>query len=161
MQSGAFLIRAARSEEREVIASLWRELMEMHRRLDPRFTLARDAERQYARHIRAMIQSRDALVLVACDRLTDEVLGFLVGELQSRSPKVMPGLYGFISDIYVREAWRQRGVGKALCVEMLHWFRVRKAVAVELYVAEANPAARAFWQSLGLTPFLQLLHLDL
>ena len=41
------------------------------------------------------------------------------------------------------------------------WFVTRKAIAVELYIAESNPAALAFWREMGLQPFLKLLHEDL
>jgi hypothetical protein len=44
---------------------------------------------------------------------------------------------------------------------MRRWFVDRKAAAIELYIAEANPMAVAFWQEMGLRPFLKLLHLDL
>ena len=37
----------------------------------------------------------------------------------------------------------------------------RKAIAVELYSAESNPAALAFWREMGLQPFLKLFHEDL
>lgn len=143
------------------MAALWTELMTYHRTLDSRFRIAPNGERLYAKHAQEMSRSRDARVLIATDSVSGELVAYMMGELQSRPPLAIPGIYGFISDVYVREAWRQHGVGRALFEEMRRWFITRKATAIELYVAEANPTADAFWQAMGLAPFLQLLHLDL
>jgi ribosomal protein S18 acetylase RimI-like enzyme len=51
----------------------------------------------------------------------------------------LAGLYGFISDAYVMEQWRHHGVARALFDELRRWFTNRKATAIQLYVAEANP----------------------
>lgn len=156
-----FQIRDARGPDRDEIGRLWRELMTFHHALDPRFTIAPDAQQRYVRHVQEMIRTRDGRVLVATDTATGELVGYLIGELQQRPPIALPGLYGFISDMYVSEAWRREGVGKALFSEMRRWFLDRKATAIELYVAQANPNALAFWQAMGLEPFLTLFHLDL
>jgi GNAT superfamily N-acetyltransferase len=156
-----FRVREARMAERFEIAVMWRELMTLHRALDSRFVIATDGEQKYARHVQEMIRSRDGRVLVAEALATGDLVGYLLGELQTRPPKAMPGVYGFISDLYVREAWRQKGVGGALFEDMRLWCKLRKATAIELYVAEDNPDALAFWKAMGLMPFLKLVHLDL
>ena len=156
-----FQVRKARVADRFAIAALWRELMTLHTLLDARFQMAPEGEQKYARHAQDTIRDRNGQVFVAEASDTGELVGFLLGELQTRPPKTMPGVYGFISDVYVSEAWRQRGVGSALFEEMRLWCAAHKAKAIELYVAEDNPAALAFWQSMGLKPFLRLVHLDL
>ena len=156
-----FRIREARRGDGDAIGALWTELMTHHRALDARFTVSPDGRKQYTRHAIEMIRSRDARVLVAEDAASGSVIAYIIGELQSRPAKSLPGLYGFISDVCVHEQWRRDGLGRALCADMLAWFRSRGAKAVELYVAEANPAAIAFWTEMGLAPFLRLMHLDL
>ena len=156
-----FRIREARSADREAIGVLWRELMSYHRALDSRFTIAPDGQHKYVRHTMDMMRSRNAMVLIAEDISSGEVIGYLMGELQTRPAIAMPGLYGFVSDICVHEAWRHRGIGSALFEELRRWFISRKAQAIELYIAEENSTSFAFWSAMGLTPFLKLLHLDL
>ena len=156
-----FRVRDARGGDREPIGTLWRELMEHHRALDPRFTIAPDGEKKYVRHALEMMRSANGRVLVAESIESGEVIAYIMGELQSRPPIALPGLYGFISDICVAEPWRKQGVGRALFLEMKRWFVTRKAIAIELYIAESNPAALAFWADMGLQPFLKLLHVDL
>ncbi len=147
--------------DRIAIGRLWVELMRYHRALDPRFVVAADGEQKYIRHVQEMMRSRDARVLVAETLQSGDVVAYVLGEVQVRPPMALPGTYGFVSDIYVAEEWRRHGVGLALFEQLKLWFISRKASAIELYVADANPAATAFWKSLGLTPFLTLMHIDL
>jgi len=156
-----YRVREARGGDRDAIGKLWRELMEHHRSLDSRFTVAPDGEKKYVRHVAEMIRTKNARVLVAEDIASGEIIAYVMGELQSRPPIALPGLYGFISDICVQEAWRKQGIGREMYQDLRRWFVTRKAIAVELYIAEANPAAQQFWSEMGLQPFLKLLHEDL
>ena len=156
-----FRIRDARRPDCEAIGVLWAELMAHHRKLDGRFAVPSDGQQRYVRHLQEMIRSRDARVLVAEEVATGALVGYLMGELQTRPVTALPGLYGFISDACVTEGWRHHGVGRALFTEIRRWFVDRKARAVELYAAEHNPAALAFWEAMGLEPFLKLMHLEL
>jgi len=125
-------IRDARRYDSEGIGILWRELMLFHRALDPRFDYAPEAEHRYIRHAQDTMRSRDARVLVAEDAATGQLVGYLIGELQTRHVSPLPGAYGFIGDAFVREEWRQRGVGTALFEEIRRWFIARKALAIGL-----------------------------
>lgn len=154
-------IRDARLYDSEALGVLWRELMQYHRTLDARFDYSPEAEHRYVRHLQETMRSRDARVVVAADIATGQLVGYMMGELQKRLINPIPGTYGFIGDAFVREEWRQRGVGTALFDELRRWFTARKAMAIELYVAEANPDGQRFWQSMGLEPYLKLLHMDL
>ena len=156
-----FRIRQAHNQDRIVIGRLWCDLMAYHRLLDPRFAVAADSEQKYVRHVHDVMQSRDARVLVAEEVATTSVVAYVIGEVQARSPLAMPGLIGFVSDICVTETWRQRGVGRALVEDLKPWFVARKATAMELYIADANPVAAEFWQAMGMRPFLRLMHAEL
>lgn len=156
-----FRVREARGGDREAIGELWRDLMEHHRSLDSRFTIAPDGQKKYVRHVHEMIRSSNARVLVAESIDSGRIIAYVMGELQARPPIALPGLYGFVSDICVAQSSRNQGIGRALYQELRQWFVTRKAIAVELYIAEANPAALAFWHEMGLHPFLKLLHQDL
>jgi GNAT superfamily N-acetyltransferase len=156
-----FRVREARRADAEAIGAFWYALMSHHHRLDPRVHVSREGQQQYIRHTLAMIRSRDARVLVAEDTATGTLLGYLMGELQSRSFAVNIGVYGFISDMFVLEARRHEGIGRALFEEMRRWFALRGANAIELYASVVNAESQGFWKAMGLEPFLTLMHLDL
>lgn len=156
-----YRIRMARRGDAEAIGSLWSTLMEYHRQLDPRFHAPQGQKQQYIRHAQSMIQSRESHVLVAEETATGIVVGYLMGELQQRSFAGNIGTFGFISDMFVEERFRRKGVGRALYTEMRRWFFIRRVHAVELYASVINPTSQAFWVSMGFQPFLTLMHLDI
>lgn len=156
-----FRIREARRNDLSAIGDLWHALMTLHHRLDSRFQRSQEGISEYTRHAHRMMKTRDARVLVVEREATEEVVGYLIGELQARNYGAGRGMYGFVSDVFIREDCRRSGVGKALFDEIKRWFVLRGATSVQLYVSSANPDSQAFWQAMGLTPYLTLLHLDL
>ncbi len=156
-----YVIRDAISSDREQIGLLWLYLMQYHSVLDERFHLASDASEAYEKHAMETMRSKNGRVIVAQDVATSEIVAFALGEVQSRPSISIPGTYGFLSDLYVVEEWRKGGVGRAMFEEMKRWFVERKVVAVELYVSLANIEAISFWKEMGLSPFLQLMHMNL
>ncbi len=155
-----FVVRHARRADAADISAIWTDLMRLHALLDSRFSCAPGAQENYRRHIIDRVRWRDGIVLTAEDA-RGAVVGFLVASVHERPAMANPGPYGFISDVCVREDCRRRGIGRALYEEAHRWLVSRKVRSIELYVAEANPDAQAFWGALGLSPFLQMLHKDL
>lgn len=78
-----------------------------------------------------------------------QVLGLLVFIPLYSSWQGCPGV--MIHDLYVREAARGRGAGKALVTEVMRLALVRGCCRVEVNVLEWNARARAFYEGLGLT----------
>lgn len=156
-----FVIRDADPADKEQIGLMWLYLMQYHRDRDSRFQISLDSSEQYERYAVDLMRSKNGRVIVAQDVASSEIVAYAMGEIQSRPTISVPGPYGFVSDLFVMEEWRHGGLGKTLFNELKHWFIERKALAIELYVSEANPHAHAFWREMGLEPFLQLMHVDL
>lgn len=57
---------------------------------------------------------------------------------------------GFVKDLVVTEAWRGRGLGKALLLSAFHAFAARGLAHVDLKVEINNAPARRLYQSLGM-----------
>jgi GNAT superfamily N-acetyltransferase len=58
---------------------------------------------------------------------------------------------GWVSDLYVREAARGRGIGRALMSAALAEWRLRRGHRLTLEVSYERTAARALYESLGMT----------
>jgi ribosomal-protein-alanine N-acetyltransferase len=56
---------------------------------------------------------------------------------------------GEIESLAVSLAWRQHGVGRRLCEELMAWARARGATEASLEVRLSNAAARALYRQLG------------
>ena len=61
-----------------------------------------------------------------------------------------PGIY--LEDLFVRQQFRGRGVGRALLAQIAHLARERKCGRVEWSVLDWNQPAIRFYQSLGAVP---------
>lgn len=161
MNTLAYRVRDAVRKDAHVVGEMWRELMQLHATLDPRFRVSDAGETLYRRHTEEMIRSRDGKVLLAEIVDTNYPIGFLLAEIHARPLLPESGDYGLISDVFVRERWRRQGVGRALFEAAMHWFRTRAVRSVQLYVSEANPGALAFWHAVGMRPYLRVLQQDL
>lgn len=149
------LIREATKNDIANLCALWRKMMMFHENLDGRFRFTKDARQEYSRHIAGALHTRYMHVFVA--EVEGEIIGYIYGEVQERRPIFPAGKFGFISDIYVEEEWRRKGVGRRLFYQMRDWMMKERITAIELLAAERNPYSVAFWESLGFVSYLKLL----
>lgn len=156
--SVAYAIREAARGDLPAIVALWREMMDTHASLDARFRFVADAEAEFAKHARRMMRSACSRIFV-CD-LGGAVVGYVLAETQVRPPIYPAGRYGFISDLCVAARVRRRGIGRELAERAISWLRSEGVNAVELFAAERNEVAVAFWSALGFEPYLRMMRMD-
>ena len=81
------------------------------------------------------------------------VLGYAFCALQRQdSGSLQPLTTLYIDDICVDESSRGKGIGKALFEYVRTFALERGCYNITLHVWECNPGARAFYESLGLSP---------
>ncbi len=141
-------IRAARVKDMAVLTRLWRELIGFHEALGGQdFRLAPGAEATWRKYLRSHIGKKDRLCLVA--DLNAAAVGFLLGGIEKRPPLFMERDYGHLSDVYVQEPHRGKGVGKALVTEAQKWFEARRIGRVRLNTDARNTLGADFWKKMG------------
>jgi ribosomal protein S18 acetylase RimI-like enzyme len=59
------------------------------------------------------------------------------------------GLQGIVTDLFLREKYRGRGLGKAALDGVAEYCRARGISAIELQVEHHNKAAQGFYRKLG------------
>ncbi len=177
------LIRPATPADLPSLLDRWRELMRYHQGLDPElYALTHSGERTYRAFVRRMIDNHDGLVLVAPggpDTATHadpgatssfrldldasppdrpsrpgHLAGYLVGGLGQRAPMFRVRAVGMIHDLAVHPDHRRRGIGRALVDAALDHFRQRGLDHIQVDWDPQNPAATAFWTTLGFAPRL-------
>lgn len=142
-----FEIRRATARDIKEILPVWGELAGFHASLDPAFTPSSEWPREYGAYLRSLMSREDALALVAKDGT--EIIGYAVGRVTTLPPFFEHRIRGYIHDVYVREEFRRRGLGRRLVEQILTWFRRRGVTMVELTVAANNRDAIPFWERLG------------
>ncbi|MBZ0299241.1 MAG: GNAT family N-acetyltransferase, partial [Anaerolineae bacterium] len=80
--------------------------------------------------------------------------GRLVGYVLGVVVDLLPEMFeqeagGFLADIYVDEAYRRQGVGRALVMTLVNWFHEKGLTYYEWHVAANNRPGLAFWRSMG------------
>lgn len=140
------IIRAATHNDADEIGEMWLDLIAYHRQLDatiPAPTV--DGEQRYAQRMRYGIDDTYFQIYVAADE--DQLVGYVFGTIIDLLPEMFEEQRaGMIGDIYVRPAFRHRGVGKQLMSVMKDWFRLRNVSFYEWYVSSANASAIKFWE---------------
>ncbi len=93
------------------------------------------------------ILGRFAAVWLA--RQESALSGFIACRLRNVPSYLGGGLAGFISEVYVRDAYRGQGVSRQLLGAVHAWLRARDIRRAELQVLAGNPAALAAYEHMG------------
>jgi ribosomal protein S18 acetylase RimI-like enzyme len=138
------------------IVSLWREMMELHLRIDPFFKISSEAPANFEKFVREQIASEDAQILVAIE--DGSVLGYCNAQI-SKYPPVFERLdYGFITDLVVTVSQRRKGIGKQLLLETMNWFQTKGIDRIELRVSPGNEVGYSFWKKHGFKDYVHVLY---
>lgn len=144
------MIRVAKREDGEAIGRLWEALVNYHNALDPDLPdAAPDGARMYAQRIVGRLDDTTHTRVFVAEE-DGRVVGYVLSVIVDMSPEMFAQtLGGFLADIYVEEAYRRSGIGRALVEAVRDWFRSRGVTYFEWYVAANNAAGHAFWQAVG------------
>lgn len=140
------------------IIELWKELMDFHKNIDPFYTISADAHVKMGQHVKDLIKSKDAYVLVALDK--GKVIAYSVAQAYKYPPVFDREYYGIINDLAVKSEYRRKGIGSQLLSKMFEWFESRKLDRIELRVIPDNKIGNSFWKKHGFKDYLHRLYLE-
>jgi GNAT superfamily N-acetyltransferase len=156
LSAAAAGVRPASHRDLDRVTELWIALGGHHAAREPAFALRASADTLARRMLGARLGDPDTAILVHED--AGALTGLLIVRVD-RAPEIqVERCRGEITDLYVREPARRRGIGRALAEAGAAWARERGAARIEVRVAAANPAANAFWRASGFAPFVDVLH---
>ncbi len=153
-------VREATEEDLDQVANLWKDLAEHHAELSEDFSLTWDSKRRWSRYLREKFAEVSTKLIVATDG--DRIVGFMLCMLSPNIPIYEERKLGIVSDAYVLERRRGKGIAKKMLDVGLRWFRENKVRTIELNVACVNTDGQTAWERLGFSPFMirERLHLD-
>lgn len=145
-----FIIRPAEARDLEAVADLLRQVLKVHH--DGRPDLFNEVGKKYTDdEILAIFANPETPVFVY-DK-DGAVLGYIFCELRHQSSgslRTLDTLY--IDDLCVDEKARGQHIGKALFEYAKAFAKEKGCYNVTLHVWDCNPGAKAFYESLGMTP---------
>jgi ribosomal protein S18 acetylase RimI-like enzyme len=114
-----------------------------------RFILPDEFEQGYAWWLGRELDNPNAVLLVAEDDASHELLGYTYGTLEETNWSSLLGPHGAFQDLWVDSHARGNGIGKRLVEETLLRFRERGARQVVLMTAVQNQVAQRLAHALG------------
>ncbi len=152
-------IRPAVPRDLDRVAALWTAITEHHRKLDPSFTMRRDADAALRDLLEAMHRDPETLILVYDD--DGDLPGMAIARIDQQPPIMRETQRAEITDLGVREGERRRGIASALVEAALEWIRISGVDRVEVNVARGNREGQAFWRARGFGDLMDVLQLRL
>lgn len=140
----------ARPADFAALADMMERTGRLHETFEPGFVLAPGWEALQRGWVRRVLTDTDWYVALAT--IAGQPAGCLMATLEDAPPIYVLSRRGFLSDVWVEEAWRRRGVARALVEAAETWFREQGVARVELTVAAANAPGKAVWRRLGYHP---------
>jgi ribosomal protein S18 acetylase RimI-like enzyme len=144
-------VRACTPSDGPAVAALWSELSRIHARFGEEWAISEGAPERYARTVAAGAGNPRLIYLVAEMEIGGawRVAGFLHAAVKLRSSLYRESVVGEIPAVCVAPDACGRGVGSALVVAAMEWFRTRGITHVETVVAQGNASGLAFWRASG------------
>ncbi len=152
-------IRDARIEDLGAVVELWDLLVDHHSTISPYFEPAKDSREKWSKYVAKKFSEKSTKLLVADEG--GEIVGFMLCLLMPNKPIFKDKAVGVITDVYISENRRNRGITKEMLKAALKWFKKNRMQSVELSVAAANVEARSAWGQLGFKPYLIQKRIDL
>lgn len=140
------------------IVEVWKEFMDFHKDVDPRFPMRKDAHLNFEKHLRELMESEDNLILVALDK--NQVVGFSTSRIAKYTPVWERETYGYVDTMAVTSDYRRKGIGERMLAKILEWFESRNIDRIELSVAARNQIGYSFWRKHGFKDYTHHLYLD-
>jgi ribosomal protein S18 acetylase RimI-like enzyme len=153
------VIRDANSDDLNEVVNLWGMLAQHHEELSNQFALAWDGKRKWATYLEERFSEISTKLIVAEEE--GEIVGFMLCLLSPNKPVFKDRKIGVISDVYVLEERRRKGVTKNMLNRAVKWFEKNKVGSIQLGVAHDNYEARAAWRQVGFEPYMIYKRLDL
>ncbi len=149
-------IRKAKPEEVGRIADLQQELMLHEKKIDPTYySISKYARKRFVEFAKKKIRDRSSRLLVAI--VDGKIVGYILGWVKERPPVFKLRKVGCISDFFVIEEFRRRGIGEKLVQRMLAWFMNKKLNHVELVVTSRNKLGLTVWEKLGFKEYRKIM----
>ncbi|HTN36943.1 MAG TPA: GNAT family N-acetyltransferase, partial [Arachidicoccus sp.] len=148
-------IREATIADLEVLFGFQQGVILTERPFDP--TIKDDPITYY--DIEAMIVAPDTAVYVA--EVGDQIVGCGYAQVREAKPYIMPEKYGYLGFMYVRPAYRGKGINQAVINALKQWCTRRGLMELRLSVYSENIGAIQAYKKAGFAPLLIEMRMDL
>jgi ribosomal protein S18 acetylase RimI-like enzyme len=142
-------IRPAALGDVPAVLPLVRKISDLHQQWDAeRFGLRGDPAESYDGWLRRRAEDPRGVFLVA-ESDDRQIVGYLVGTIESEIPIYWMPECGWIHDLWVDESYRHEGLGRQMAMLAIERFAALGVRQIRLQTASANDAGRKLFESCG------------
>lgn len=145
-------VRPAKPEDVPAVLPMVRRISDLHQQWDrQRFGLRGDPGESYDGWLRRRAQDPRSVFLVA-ENDAGQVVGYLIGTVESEIPIYWMPECGWIHDLWIDEPYRHEGLGRQMTMLAVEKFNALGVPQVRLQTAVANEAGRKLFEACGFRP---------
>jgi len=145
-------IEEASLKDIDRIIELWKGLMDHHLSMTSIFQMRSDAEVNIRKYVKDSIESKDGLVLIAKEQ--NRIIAYMLCKIVSNPPVLEERKFGAISDAFVLEDKRNKGIIKKMENKAVEWFKGKGMKSTEVRVYCKNEIGNKVWGKLGYKDFI-------
>ncbi|MFH2106759.1 MAG: GNAT family N-acetyltransferase [Candidatus Micrarchaeota archaeon] len=150
-------IREASFEDLPQIVMLWSEFMKEHDQIvisaDPKLKefVAKDEkgmiEGKYFSYVEKTMKAGDGTVFIAEE--SGKLVGYILTLINDEIPIFKTKKLGYISDLYVTNRFRKKGISSKLRDCAIEWFKKKGINVISIRVYPANRSAHSIYKKWG------------
>lgn len=155
-------IRKPNTNDLPKLITLWQQQYEYHHDLDSQYYVSNSQEldKKFKSYLTKAIEENDPYILVAED--DDEMVGFITYEKADADYfDTNFVVHGDVLELFVKESYRKKGVGKLLMDEVEKFFKDQGINTLSLQCSTFNKNALSFYEHLGLINRQTLLYKEI
>jgi ribosomal protein S18 acetylase RimI-like enzyme len=152
-------IEEAKRKDINSIVKLNMALDNYHRKFDEYYKSGEELKKGFKKWLLKNFSKRNFKVLVAKDK--NKILAYGIASIEKPRPYAKPKKIGKLMNLYVKERYRKRGIGKQIFDKFLEWFKSRNIKHIELSVDARNQIAISAYKKYGFFEFQKKMRLDL
>ncbi|KYK36399.1 MAG: GNAT family N-acetyltransferase [Theionarchaea archaeon] len=148
-----FTVRKAIPCDAETVARLYLQFWEVHKDIDPLIELKESPTRaNQIEEAKKAIRKRTTYILVAVEKETNEVVGFIEFLIKKNEDCFKIKEYGYLDACVTDKKHRRKGVARELTKAAITFFKEKGITYVRTNIYNGNEPAQKVLQTLGFNP---------
>lgn len=144
-------IRKLEDEDIDGISELWQEFAKQREELTQTPILNDDAADYFFGYATGLLHRRDTLTLVA--EVGGKLVGYLIATKQRKPPIYKHTRVAYLSDAYVKDSHRKKGILKRFVEELNEWSKREGITAIDVMLFKNNQMAQDIYHAMGFDPY--------
>ena len=153
------IVRSSKMDDLERVIPLWKRFMDDLASLDRPIPTHEENTRRQKEFFGKLVSEDPGQIQVA--EADGKLVGFVACQKSVKFPLDMGYTWAYISDVFVDEAYRGRGLGKMLLESVLRHLKSEGVRDVRLAVWHKNEIAKRLYKELGFAEYMETLRFTL